>query len=387
MNIYLPPDLKEWPLLDKELHFINPARVFTPENFSVLSSQIDISMLNKFRLGFLTQQSCCYPRFNLSDYLYNIKPNCKYNILPDANPSLIDFTELTDARVIELENTASKYEKVYLFWSGGIDSTLILCAVLKNCSKEFLSKLVIVLNHHCIAEFPEMYSDHIFGKLAEVSTDEFIAGRLGPTNNALYITGDVGDPIFGYDSIVAFDTRYPELYKKPWMKNKDKLTSYFSLSTQHPGIGKFVMEYVEESLNQANIEVDTVYDLLWWTNFNWGYDIDLYMNWWVNELPETLNARQFHEENLFLFYNCRAFQNWAVASIGTNLKVGETATTHKKSAKQYILEYTGNTDYFINKMKEDSAPKNIQIFDKRRLVAVDTDYNFYYGTKIPVEWR
>lgn len=378
-NIILPDDLSEWPLLDKELHHINPSRVLGKNNILTLLMKLDRDTRFKFNMGYMVQQECCYPRFDLSNFLYNIKPNPIYDMLPDSNPKLRDFTEIADARAIELENRATIYETVYLFWSGGIDSTMVLCAILKNCSAAFRSKLVIVLNNNSIDEFPEMYQLHIRGKFTEANTDDFIAGLILHTNDALYLTGDIGDSIFGFDGFPTIDKMYPNLYKNSWVKNKDFLVSFFSKTTGNITAGKFLVDYVEESLVRSKIEVDTIYDFLWWINFNWGYNTGVYMNWRLGLVPPGLDARKYMEENLFIFFNSKPFQNWAVASIGTNLRIGDTGSTHKKSAKQYIFDYTKDSEYFLNKLKEDSAPKNKQIYNNRMLVAVDTDYNFYYG--------
>jgi len=384
-NIILPDDLTEWPLLDKELHYVIPARMLGQNNIISLLMKLDRDTRFKFNMGHRVQHSCCYPRFDLTGFLYNIKPNPIYDILPDANPKLRDFTEIADARAIELETKAAIYETVYLFWSGGIDSTMVLCAILKNCSAVFCSKLVIVLNNNSIDEFPEMYHRHIRGKFTEANTDDFIAGVILHTNAALYLTGDCGDTIFGSGSFPTLDKMYPNVYKKSWVKNKDFLVSFFTQTTGNIAAGEFLVGYVEESMVRAKIEVDTIYDFLWWIDFNWGYNVDVYMTWRMGLVPAGLDARKYMEENLFIFFNSKPFQNWSVASIGTNLRIGDTGSTHKKSAKQYIFDYTKDSEYFLNKLKEDSAPKNKQILDARLLVAVDTDYNFYYGP-LGSEW-
>lgn len=384
-NIILPDNLSELPLLDKELHYISPSRMLTPDNIGVLMMHQTPSTKLRFNLGSLIKQESCYSRFDLTDFRYNIKPNPVYNILPDINPILEDFNEITDARAIELEKKAMAFDTVYLFWSGGVDSTLLLCAVLKNCTATFCSKIIVVLNKYSIDEFPEMYQTYICGKLKEVSTDDFLSEILRPTNKAIYANGDAGDAILGYENIIKFNDYRPRIFNESWRRHKDTIISYFSQFSNET-ISKMVMNYIEESLALAKIEVETVYDFLWWISFNWGYDGELYSRWWFGVMPDELDARKFMEENLFVFFNSKAYQNWSVAAIGADLKIGDSLASFKKPAKQYIFEFTKEMNYFLNKVKEASVIKNQQIYKFRRLVAVDTDYNFYYGTPPPAIW-
>lgn len=384
-NIFLPGSLTQWPYLNTDFHYFNPSRVFTPANYMPLNECLSYDMRNKIRFGYYTQTSATYPRFDPEDFLYKIKPNPIYNILPDVNPRLERFSDIADARAIEIEKLSEKVSTVYLFWSGGIDSTTILVSILKNCSAAFLSKVVVVVNSYSIAEFPNMYYGHVHKKLAEVSTDEFLSGNIVPNNNSIYLTGDVGDPIFGFDDIVGYDSLFPNSFNTPWKKQIDNLISFFNRVDDTKGV--VVCQAIIDSLAAAQIEVDTVYDFLWWTNFNWGHDIDLFHNWIYGVLPETINGKKFVEENMVYFFNCKAFQNWSVASIGTDLKVGKKASSHKLAAKKYIYDFIRDRYYLIYKVKEPSAPKNIQILHRPRLVGVDTSYNFYYGTPIPKTWE
>lgn len=378
MNIYIPKDINHLPFLDRSFRYINPTYLLNPTNYEKFSGSISTDTLHKLRFGYYVGLGCSYPRFDLSTYFYKIESTPNLNILPDSTPVYVDFDHVTDIRSCDLLRRAVNYEHVYLFWSGGIDSTLVLCSLLKNWDSVSLSKLIVVANSHSIAEYPEMYYLHIHNKFREVSTDEFFSGNVKLTNNSLYVTGDTGDPLFGYGPIYEFDMRYPGVYQKPWRQNIDILLEYFS-GPAGKVAGNFAMDHIIDSLSLANIQVDTVYDFLWWIDFNWGYDFDLYyLCWLYSELPPTVDAKKFVEDNTFPFFNCKLYQNWAITTIGTNKKIGEDVSTHKLSAKRYIFDYTRDHDYFHNKRKESSTPKNIQVEYSRRIMAVDTSYNLYF---------
>lgn len=371
------PDLSELPLLDTELLYVNPSYALNPISYDRLANSINVDIFNQIRFGYFVGLSCCHPRFDTEQYFYKMKTNPVYQILPDKNPVYQPFDIITDRRAFQLKQTAERYEKIYLFWSGGMDSTTVLTAVLKNWDTASLSKLVVVLNKHSIAEHPNMYNTLIRNKLNEVSTDAFFTGAIKLNNNSLYVTGDLGDPLFGYDGIYEFDKKYPGLYKQPWRKHIDKLIEHFSVDG--PVAGEFTMTHIMESMSRNSVSIDTVYDLLWWINFNWGHDLDLYfLLWQFSALPGDVDPKKFMEENVFLFFNSKDHQNWGITTIGTNLKIGDSAATHKLAAKKYIYEFDHDSAYFDNKLKEDSTSKNPGWHTNKRLFAIDTAYNLYY---------
>jgi hypothetical protein len=382
MISFLPKDITYLPLLDKELLYIEPAQLLTPTNYSAIASLLDSTTLNKIRFGYYIGSTGSYPRFDIDSYFYTIRRNPILNIIPDSNPIYNAFDIITDTRALEVCTASDAYEKVYIFWSGGIDSTVILCALLKNWDKSSLSKLIVVLNRHSIDENPVMYQYIIQKNISITDTNEFYSGNLRFTNSALYLSGNTGDPLFGYPRIYEFNDQYPGIYNKPWRKNKDMLRQWFSINAGEES-GLFALECI---INSLVIDVDTVYDFLWWTNFNWGWDFDIYQQSWLFQMIEpTVNAKKFLEENNILFFNSKAYQNWAVSTIGTNLKIGNTVSSHKLAAKQYIYEFNQDLAYFQNKIKEDSISKNTEFARCNRMVAVDTDYNLYYTA--PSEWQ
>lgn len=366
-----------YPLRDTSLIYINPASYLSSANFTSVANTLSVDELNQVRFGFYVGLSSCYPRFTPDQSMFDLHSNPIYNILPDKNPKSEDFTTITDAQALRLQEKTEAYEKVYLFWSGGIDSTAILCAILKNWGPHSLSKLSIVLNRFSIEENPNMYFSYVHGKLKEVSTDLFFSGEEKMSHDSLYITGDTADPLMGYVPIYKFDQMYPGLYKLPWRKNIDKLTSYFS--NRSAGAGEYVINCVIDSLNRTGIELESVYDFLWWLDFNWGYDVDVYLSLWVfHRFPENVNVKRFMENNLCLFFNSKEYQNWAMTSIGTNLRIADSADTHKISLKRYIYDFNHDFNYFKTKIKEASTTKNTQTKSVKRLFAIDLSYNMYY---------
>ena len=216
---YIPSDLATVPF-DFDVPLFHLTVQLTPENYNSFTGKPDL--LNNIRLRFFTGVPSSYPRFDPKSWPYNLIAPPEHNlIVPINNPQFQDFDTLTDLRAIELKCRAEKYEKVYLFYSGGIDSTIMLCSLLKNWNSAELSKLVVVLNQNSIDEYPLMFREYILDKLSTVSTDDFYSGKYIFDNGSIYTSSACADCIFGYQEMPDFDEKFPNVYLKPWRKNKD----------------------------------------------------------------------------------------------------------------------------------------------------------------------
>jgi len=98
---------------------------------------------------------------------------------------------LLDRRANEL---LSLDQRIAIMWSGGIDSTCVLAALIKNSTN--LSQLVIYCSNKSIQENPEFYNKLIKNKIECREVDE-----LDVTNEFIdehvLLHGDPGDCVFG----------------------------------------------------------------------------------------------------------------------------------------------------------------------------------------------
>jgi len=371
---YIDQTRQGLPLTDLELLYVNlDCILYTSTYQAEILKSLDQLSLTQSIVPFATKESLVYPRFNLERQYYKIKRNPLINFLPN-NETPLDTFSLFDQRAYQLKKHAENYDKIYVFWSGGIDSTLVLCSILKNF--ENLSNVVVVLNHHSINEYPLMYRTHIEGKLNVVSTDDFFNKQIKFSHNNVYTSGEVGGPLISFDNFENFNNRYPGIYNQPWKNHVNSLLKYFSENSSND---KAVTTYKEIILTAkaSNIELHTVYEFLWWVNFNWGYDIDLIsMLWNYQDLDQSIDVKTFLEQNCFLWYNSQPCQNWAVSLIGQDLMVRDNI--QKYIFKQYIYNFNSDNDYYKYKNKEVSTPKNIQMYSNKKIMAVDTAYNLYY---------
>jgi hypothetical protein len=372
--VYIDQTKDTLPLLDKELFYVNlDSILYSSHNQKdILQSLDEISTIQSV-IPFATNESLVYPRFNIERSPYKIRRNPKINFLPNDEP-IIDSFDLFDQRALELKHQSDNFDKIYLFWSGGIDSTLVLCSILKNFTD--LSNFVVVLNQNSIDEYPLMYNEYIDGKINVVSTNDFFEGRIRFSHNHLYTSGEVGGPLISFDSYENFNNRYPGIYNKPWKNHVNELLKFFA---ENSSTHKAVITYKEilTTSKASNIDLYSVYEFLWWVNFNWGHDIDLIsLLWNYQELDQTIDVKRFLEQNCFFWYNSQSCQNWALSLLGQDLMIRDNI--QKFIYKTYIYEFNKDSSYFKYKNKEVSTPKNRQMYLNKKILAIDTEYKLYY---------
>ena len=108
---------------------------------------------------------------------------------------------------LEIKSLIHQGHKFALMYSGGIDSTLALCALIKNLNKEELSNIVICASKHSIVENPYLWKKFIWGNFKIIDSmtikyDDLIEQGYRP------ITADEGDCIFGTVFGLAFYQHY-----------------------------------------------------------------------------------------------------------------------------------------------------------------------------------
>jgi hypothetical protein len=386
MIIKLPPTTGSvLPLIGKELLYVDVHKIVqTSENYGEMFRTFSDSMTSLFKFREVVQRNLVYPRYDICQtyFGYNLVADPAITLPPDLSkvpPDLLDFENITDKRAMELLAFAVPFERIYLFWSGGIDSTTILCSLIKNWSNTDLEKITIVMNDFCIEENQFMYYKYILGKYKTVRTDDFWNRTLTMNNNNVYVTGDCAESLMGCTEINKFDSFFPGAFAKPVHSQTDNIIKYFMQSTGNKSWAEFALEHIFESLAKNNITVTTVYDFLWWIEFNWNHALNFYYILYIFGLVDnTIDVRKFLTTNMFAYYDSVDFQYWSIQAIGTDRKIQDTILSNKISQKKYIHAVNGDTEYLKNKTRVGSISKNLVWREMKFLLGIDTDFNIYY---------
>ena len=259
--------------------------------------------------------------------------------IPDASGFTTPFDDVCLARARDI---LDEDREIALFWSGGIDSTTALSALLMEASAAERERLHIFLRPRSIAEYPEYFASHVHGLrhtiIAGEAADAFRSGPgrtfssdVGPilareAREKLIVTGEHGDQIFG--SIKLAEN--PEWIGRP--------ASEF---LHDPTFDAHRDEI--EGLNAAcPVPVGDIATLLWWWNFAVKWQEITFRG--LSDLDDGSAFR-----NIRHFFRTEDFQRWSIAN--PDLKIRDSLESYKWPAKEFIYRFAGDADYRDHKTK------------------------------------
>jgi hypothetical protein len=273
------------------------------------------------------------------------------------------FEDVTFDRALDIKNK-TKNSKVYLMYSGGIDSTTALVSMINSWPKEDLKRLHILMSYRSIEEFPDMWKDinKIFkGRIINslTNTDKFL-------DDGYIITGELGDQVFGSDVIIPLVDLFGEdAINLPWKNNMNIFYKTFFNSNFKPKVDLFVEKY-SMTLPYCPFEIKTCFDFVWWFSFTNKWQMVKYRHL----AQKRLNNPKESFEKIIHFFDTPKFQRWSLDN--HDKKIKNELSTYKYTAKEFIVKYTKHTDY-LNKPKIGSLQFIWSNFDKN--YAIDENFN------------
>ena len=314
-----------------------------------------------------------------------------------APPELIyindKFDDIVNDRVIELNQIAkSQKKKILIQWSGGIDSTLVLSAFIKNLSPQDLENVSVVMTINSILENYDFYITQIKDKLKCVQWLDIIITNDFLEQNML-LHGDPADCLLGPSIMMYEKLMVDGRHLLPFKDNVDLIaktidSKKISLIKQLaiPGFSRWYTEKITNNLLEVAPEhVRTVADWWWWHYFNFKWQFSLMRPIIRRKVDHAVNI-PLHPEILqdyldTAFFNTARFQQWSYSNL-PNL-VGNSIANHKRQAKEYIFELDKNQTYLDYKVKTESMPVYDNPREMRgtliRPIVYDQNWRGYYS--------
>ena len=271
--------------------------------------------------------------------------------LPHFRPFKKTYEEICNERARELLRRADEGDtKIYVFWSGGIDSTLALVSLLKNSTAVQRSKIVVLLSEESITEYPYFYREHIRGKL-HMEPSAMFPYILGTKH--IITSGELNDQVFGSNlSSLPFMKMFGrDIIYKPYQR--DKLFQFYNAKTGDPKMTNFYLDLFDRLMNAAPIPIPSYFHYFWWLLFTLEWQ-GVYMR----VLPFTTERNtknispHYFENNVAPFYGTEDFQLWSMNNLDKRIK--NTWDTFKWPCKDIIYDYTKDVHYRDNKLKKAS---------------------------------
>lgn len=254
----------------------------------------------------------------------------------------------------------SKFDKPWLIcWSGGIDSTGIVTAVLRNIPKSDWSNISIACNQMSVRENPKFFLKHIHPNFTVVDSAESIFSAAN--NQSVYvIDGEPADQLFaGGVSQTLINCFGREYLEKDAVDDADLFIDYVASNGRTPSDppGKTFAGWFYSCLinnaQSADVPINTFHDLLWWSYFNFSW-ISVKLRVLKQGDWGKLDSAQPYLDRFIHWFDDVDFQQWAMHN--NNLeKYGESIGEYKKAAKTYIFEFDNDKYYVKYKSKTHSG--------------------------------
>jgi len=256
-----------------------------------------------------------------------------------------DFSDICDERAQELWDLG---KPLRVWWSGGIDSSTTLTALIKTKKPEDV--LTIWMGKACVEENPTFYEKIKNFPIEWNSKETMFTNKSIWDGTALNITGECGDPMYG---TFVIENHIEEL-NDHWHKTLDYEDVNF-VYRDNPIMRSRFLDFAEEYVSKAPFEIKNPFDFTWWVAFatKWQW----IERRWFGFLEDPTGFR-----NMIAFFNAPQFQIWSMTN--HHLKHRGTYKTYKWPSKQYIYEFNPDSDYLKNKTKEKSLAKTMGKFRK-----------------------
>jgi hypothetical protein len=277
-----------------------------------------------------------------------------------AQQSTQSFSEVTDSRAADIKKAMlQQNQELAVFWSGGIDSTVALSAIVKNFSSADLKNVTVFANNQSYFENPIFYHSVIEKyKLKTVNFKNFSDDTIQALFDRHLVTdGEPADKLWIVNSVFKFESIHGAgSSEKPLLETADKfinfLAGYMSINQAHEYYNSLM-----KNINEAAVEISTVGDLFWWINFNFHW-VDHLLIWYQQFPNKSAAAYKQYKKNYKPWYNSDEYQLWSLSDLPKSIQPDQQEL-YKMPAKQYI--YDLNQDqFYLNYKSKLGSPKGLK---------------------------
>lgn len=314
---------------------------------------------------------CLIDRTEQIQIPFNVKLYDKFKMPTDLSGELT-YEECCIRRAQQLYDLSKEIDKpIMLFYSGGIDSTLMLITFMKVIPENDRERLVIMMDYESIKEYPLFYKTHILGKFKTVVSSSF--DRYFDKSHII-VGGEFNDQLFGSDIVLKFANMF-SFDQITQRYTRENITAFFARCGMEDVQAHIWYELLDGNCKSAPVPIITIFDFLWWLNFNFKWQAVFFrMLMRCNTQSQNHIDQQFVETYYHHFYGEEYFQVWSMNN--HDKKIKDEWRSYKHHAKELIYEFTNDADYRDNKMK---TPSLYKLFVLRRTPkAITTDYEYVY---------
>jgi hypothetical protein len=265
-----------------------------------------------------------------------------------------DLYQICMDRAVELYSLVENTDKkIHVFWSGGLDSTVVLLSLREVVPA---NKIVILYTQDSLTEYPHFFEKNIQGVY---ETFEFTMSSVWKAvnyaiENGIAVSGEIGDQLFGS---VSFEDKTKETLMSNWQDFAPELAD---------------IEGYQNLVAACPQKLTSTAEFLWWANYSLKYQL-VQCRMLLSTTDSILNV------NLFHFFDNKGFNDYTVSTpMGLKMPNYDYAA-YKQPFRDLIVRLSGDEHYAYNKPKVRSLQPKYGRFSIRRVAkAIDTNWKRYY---------
>jgi hypothetical protein len=299
------------------------------------------------------------------------------------------FEQVTDERALEIKRRINENSEMFaVMYSGGIDSTIIMAALIKNLTTAELTHIIVCASSHAIIENPMFWKNFIWGKFRIRDSSQ---NKYDDLMEAGYIaiTADEGDCIFGtalgltlysnydqyLDNVSSTSRSRLEAIKNKltsadvhYSEYKDIILQHFSIAS-NPDFAESFYDKFEKNIQTSTVPIQSLHDYFWWMIFNIKY-----LNCSVRGAiyyNDRVPCERAIKQGIINWFNGADYQRWSMVNNNNREKIDFGPASYKMAARRYIHDLDKNDWYFYFKIKLESL--GLSIVHDQTVIGIPAD--------------
>lgn len=256
-------------------------------------------------------------------------------------------------RVTDLIRTG---HKINLLWSGGIDSTTVMAAMLQHTSHRDQLRVLYspfsVYEHPGYLDFLKKFDDL---ELVDISGQAYMTHEF----DGIFVTGDGGDEYMASLDQSFFDQHGRDALDQPWLP-------YLTQVNDNDEFLQFCHTY----LSKSGRNIDTLLEARWFFYAMCKTRVQL-----LGKLGLFAHYKTLDNNRLVGFFDCAEFENYIYWNLDQIIP-GPNYKDWKLPFKRYCVRFDGFEHYYLHKQKQGSfqtqwyANKNQIMHDQRSIMTL-----------------
>jgi hypothetical protein len=298
------------------------------------------------------------------------------NTLLPLRSNTATYADCCDLRAMGLVQQAEYTDKqLYIMWSGGVDSTTMMTAFLRNTTDQQKQRITVMMSQNTTKENPGFFKRFVLGKLRYETSLNFV-DRFSQ-DDSIFVHGECNGQLFG--DMDEFSNPYfmnkPAIDVPQWQHHlEDKATpelisAMWGHKSFNPKLIEIAKHVVDTSARSVGLELQNLHQFACW--YKLCFVVQHCQLRPIALLNHNVKTRhQSLTQKVQSFYVSDDFDQWAMQRLTT---LGEHCKIQRLESREYIRSFDGDQDYFENMQKVNSGSSLHNL--NHRAYALDINMN------------